>query len=133
MKLRTSVAAAAALALLLGVSACGSDKKSAASPPAGTTGTSTSTGADSSSAVITMKNLAFMPADLTVAPGTHIVVMNADTARHNLQDKSSNGKAFNTGDLDAGKNGAFQAPSTPGDYPYLCKYHFGMEGVLHVK
>jgi plastocyanin len=133
MKLRTSVAAAAALALVLGLAACGSDKKSAASPPAGSTGTSTSTGAGDSSAVITMKNLAFTPTDLTVAPGTEVMVMNADTARHNLQDKSSKGKAFNTGDLDAGKNGAFKAPTTPGDYPYLCKYHFGMEGVLHVK
>ena len=139
MKLRTTVAALSAVVALAGLAACGDDKKDTAS-----SGTSTTTGTSGSSGemtdhssmggtMITMKNLAFSPKDITVKPGEQIMVTNADTARHDLEDKDSKGKKFNSGDLDAGKDGMITAPSEPGDYPYLCKYHFGMEGVLHVK
>jgi plastocyanin len=131
MKLRTTCAAAAAVALLAGLAACGDDKKDSASSGSATTTTTGTAGV--SSEMITMKNLAFTPTDITVKPGEQVMVMNADSARHNLQDKGSGGKKFNTGDLEAGKGGVITAPTDPGDYPYLCKYHFGMEGTLHVK
>jgi plastocyanin len=83
--------------------------------------------------MISMKNTAFTPKDITVSAGEQVMVMNADSARHDLEDTDSKGKKFHTGDLDAGKSGMITAPSEPGDYPYFCKYHFGMEGVLHVK
>jgi len=139
MKSRTPIAATAAVVLLVGLAACGDDKESASSDyGTDTSGSSGSSGAmpDHSAMtgqMISMKNQAFTPTDLTVAPGTQIMVMNADTARHDLEDKDSKGKKFNSGDLDAGKDGMITAPSQPGDYPYFCKYHFGMEGVLHVK
>jgi plastocyanin len=128
MKLRTTVAAMAAVVTLAGLAACGDDKKDAASSTTSTTGTS-----GTAAGMITMKNLAFTPKDITVKPGGQVMVMNADTARHDLEDKDSKGKKFATGDLEAGKDGMITAPSAPGDYTYFCKYHFGMEGVLHVK
>jgi plastocyanin len=134
MKLRTTVAAMAAVVTLAGLAACGDDKKEAASSTTGTSGTSDASGtAGTAGGMITMKNLAFTPKDITVKPGEQVMVMNADTARHNLEDKDSKGKKFSSGDLEAGKDGRIMAPSTPGDYTFFCKYHFGMEGVLHVK
>jgi plastocyanin len=133
---RRLVATGGALALLMTMAACGDDKKEAASSTgtSGTSGTSDSSGtAGTAGGMITMKNLAFTPKDITVKPGEQVMVMNADTARHNLEDKDSKGKKFSSGDLEAGKDGRIMAPSTPGDYTFFCKYHFGMEGVLHVK
>jgi plastocyanin len=125
--LRTYVAAGAAVALLGSLSACGHDKNTAS----GTTSTSTTdSSADTAAhATITMKNLAFTPKDLTVAPGTMIMILNADDARHDLTDT----KSIDSGDIEGGKSGMVKAPTAPGDYPFKCKYHFGMEGVLHVK
>lgn len=136
MKLRTTVTALSAVVALAGLAACGDDKKDTASSGTSTnttTGTSGDSGAaGASGGMITMKNLAFTPKDITVKPGAQVMIMNADTARHDLEDKAG-GKKFNSGDIEAGKDGTITAPSEPGDYPYLCKYHFGMEGVLHVK
>ena len=139
MNFRTPIAAAAAVVMLVGLAACGDDKKDTASSGTSTT-TDTSTSGDTmtdhsgmSGQMISMKNLAFTPTELTVKPGEQVLVMNADTARHDLEDKGSKGKKFATGDLDAGKSGMITAPSQPGDYTYYCKYHFNMEGTLHVK
>lgn len=145
MNFRTGFAAIAAVGLLAGLAACGGDddKDTASSGSSGSSNTATQTPAGStdhsdmpgmgSGEMITMKNLAFTPKDLTVAPGTEIMVENADSARHDLKDTATKGKKFDTGDLEAGKDGSFKAPTEPGDYPYVCTYHFGMEGTLHVK
>jgi plastocyanin len=126
MNFRTPLAAAAVAVLIAGLAACGDDDESASS------GTSTTTGTVSSE-MIAMKNTAFTPTDVTVSPGSQVMVMNEDSARHALEDKDTKGKKFDTGDLEAGKDGMITAPSAPGDYPFFCKYHFGMEGILHVK
>ncbi|MBA3745387.1 cupredoxin domain-containing protein [Sporichthya sp.] len=143
MKFRTQLAAVAAVAMLVGLAACGGGDDEASSGTSTTTDTSGAAatpdagrpaGSGSAAAsMITMKDNTFSPADLTVAPGASIMVMNAGTARHDLKDKDSNGKAFASGDLDGGKDGSITAPAKAGDYPYKCTYHFGMEGTLHVK
>jgi plastocyanin len=140
MKFRTQLAAVAAVALLAGLVACGGDDKDEASSGPSTTQTDTSTTTDASHpaghagmAMITMKDNSFTPASVEVAPGTQVMVMNEGAAIHNLKDSDSKGKAFDSGDVDAGKEGSITAPAKAGSYKYECTYHFGMTGTLKVK
>lgn len=140
MRIRTQLAAIAAVALLGTLAACGGgdDDKAAEQPAAPDTSTGTSTGAKSpatgsdtaaAGAKITMKDLKFDPVSLTVKPGAKIEIINADNARHDLTDK----KDIDSGDIEGLKNGSVTAPTAAGEYPYKCTYHFGMEGTLIVK
>lgn len=146
MKFRTQLAAAAAVAMLVGLAACGGGDDDEAS--AGTsTDTSTNsgtistpaetphpTGHSDSSAVITMgDDNTFSPAALTVAPGTKIEIKNPGSVRHNLKDDATKGKTFDSGDINGGENGSITAPAKAGAYPYACTYHFGMNGTVTVK
>ena len=148
MNFRTYLAAAAGVVLLGGLAACGGDDDSdtASSGTSGTTNNSSGTiggastpdagdapGPSDSTAMIMMKDNSFSPAKLTVAPRTEIMIMNQGQAVHDLKDKDSNGKAFDSGDVAAGEKGSITAPGDTGDYPYKCTYHFGMEGTLTVK
>lgn len=147
MNFRTQLAAGAAVALLMGLAACGGDDDDAAtsdnstdttgstSSGAGSTPEATHSGAGHStgSSMITMKDNSFSPASLTVAPGDTIMVMNAGNARHDLQDDATKGKAFDSGDIEGGQEGTITAPDKAGEYPYVCTYHFGMNGTLTVK
>lgn len=147
MKYRTQLAAAAAVAMLVGLAACGDDDDETASSGTSTTtdtaisgsaseaspSASHSAGHSDSSSMITMTDNKFSPAKLTVAPGTEIMVMNEGTAVHDLKDKDTNGDTFDSGDVASGADGTFKAPDKAGDYPYKCTYHFGMEGTLTVK
>ncbi|HUR73441.1 MAG TPA: cupredoxin domain-containing protein [Sporichthya sp.] len=132
---RTPLAAAAAVALLVGLAACGTNDKTASSAPSTPQAdTSTHTSTDHGTmAMVTMKETSFTPADLTVAPGAEVMVMNEGAEVHNLKDSHSKGKTFNSGDVGAGKSAMISAPTKPGNYPYECTYHFGMTGTLHVK
>ena len=149
MKFRTTLAAAAAVAMLGGLAACGGDddndtassNTSSGNNSSGTIGGEVSStpsashaaGHSDSSSMITMKDNSFSPAKLTVAPGTEIMIMNEGQAVHDLKDKDSDGKAFDSGDVAGGAEGSITAPDKAGNYPYKCTYHFGMEGTLTVK
>lgn len=149
MKYRTQLAAAAAVAMLVGLAACGDDDDETASSGTSTTtdtaisgsaseassapSASHSAGHTATSSMITMTDNKFSPAKLTVAPGTEVMVMNEGTAVHDLKDKDTNGDTFDSGDVASGADGTFKAPDKAGDYPYKCTYHFGMEGTLTVK
>lgn len=112
-------------ALLL--AACGSSghQSSATTSPAGT-----SPAGSGSAAVIVIKNFAYSPSSLTVAPGSTVTVRNSDTATHTVT--STNNGAFDTGDIQPGGSETFKAPSTPGSYPYICSIHQFMHGTLVV-
>lgn len=117
-------------------SASGSaSKSSSASKSASGSASSSPSGSASASGVtsatITIKNFAFGPADLTVAPGAKITVVNQDSTTHTLTATGS--KAFDTGDLAGGKSATITAPTTPGSYPYICSIHTYMKGTLTVK
>lgn len=149
MKFRSQLAAAAAVAMLVGLAACGGDDDNdtassgtsssttdnpiggSASGPSATP--SHSAGHSDSSAMITMKDNTFSPANLTVAPGTSVMVMNEGAAVHDLKDEKTKGDVFDSGDIGGGKDGSITAPDETGDYPYVCTYHFGMTGTLTVK
>jgi len=67
---------------------------------------------------------------LTVAPGAQVTVVNSDDVAHTVTSKVKG--QF---DVKVGGNAqtTFNAPTTPGRYPYYCVYHPGMVGVLIVQ
>jgi plastocyanin len=79
---------------------------------------------------IVMKDFTFVPASLTVAPGTKITVIDEDQAPHTV---TANDKSFDTGVIHGGQRGEITAPTKPGSYPYLCTIHQYMTGTLIVQ
>jgi plastocyanin len=98
----------------------------ASSAPTTTAG---SAGGGASGSTITIKNFAFSPASVTVAPGATVTVTNKDQVAHTIT--AMDGK-FNTGDIAAGSSKTFTAPNTAGKYPYICSIHQYMTGTLTV-
>ena len=84
--------------------------------------------ADPPTAVV-IKNFAFGPATVAVAPGTKITVVNQDRAPQTL---TASNKSFGTGTIAAGQRGEITAPSSPGSYSYICTIHPYMTGTLIV-
>ncbi|MGH3782236.1 MAG: cupredoxin domain-containing protein [Pseudonocardiaceae bacterium] len=111
----------AVLGLVLG---CGGG---AGSPAGGSGGPATGPSAPDT---IVMKNFTFMPASLTVAPGTKITVINEDQAPHTV---TANDKSFDSDKIDGGQRGVVTAPTKSGSYPYICTIHEYMTGTLIVK
>lgn len=79
---------------------------------------------------ITIKNFAYEPPSLTVAPGTKITVINEDEAPHTV---TATDHSFDSGMIHGGQRGEFTAPTTPGTYPYICTVHPYMKGTLIVQ
>lgn len=79
---------------------------------------------------VVIRNFAFVPSSLTVAPGTTITVTNQDRAPHTM---TARNRAFDSGTIPGGQSGHITAPSTPGTYPYICTIHPSMTGVLIVR
>jgi plastocyanin len=78
---------------------------------------------------ITIKNFAFTPASITVAPGATVTVTNGDSVAHTVTSKTG---GFDTGDIQAGQSKTFTAPNKAGSYPYICTIHQYMTGTLTV-
>jgi plastocyanin len=57
-------------------------------------------------------------------------VNNTDNSSHTL---TADNNAFDTGVIAAGGTATFTAPTTPGDYPYICSIHTYMHGTLTVQ
>jgi plastocyanin len=113
----------AVLGLVLG---CGGGAGSSA----GGGGSSGPAAAPTTPDTIVIKNFAFVPASLTVAPGTKITVINQDQAPHTV---TANDKSFDTGTIAGGQRGEVTAPTRPGNYPYICTIHQYMTGTLVVQ
>ncbi|MFI6650079.1 cupredoxin domain-containing protein [Streptomyces sp. NPDC050529] len=123
---RIAVAVSAACATALaGCSGGGGGSSPSASPTLPTV----SRPADG--ALITIKDFAFHPAALTVAPGTKVTVINKDAATHTVT--ATGDKAFDTGQVKSGQKVTFAAPARPGSYPYICTIHPTMTGSLTVR
>ncbi|MEU2117971.1 cupredoxin domain-containing protein [Streptomyces sp. NPDC016459] len=80
---------------------------------------------------IVIKDFRFEPADLTVAPGTKVSVVNEDSTPHTVTAEAAN--AFDTSTIEGGKTATFTAPPTAGTYRYLCDIHQSMRGTLTVR
>lgn len=123
LNLRRRIAAVvlsvAAIALAAG---CGSSAGThAAANPSGPT-----------SDTIVIKNFAFEPSTLRVAPGARVTVRNEDSATHTVTAIDPHGGAFDTHDVNPGATASFVAPSAPGSYPYICQIHQFMHATLTV-
>ena len=72
---------------------------------------------------------AFVPKEITVAPGTKLTWVNRDEAPHTVtgKDKDFASKGLDTGDRYE------HTFSTEGDYSYICAVHPFMTGVVHVR
>lgn len=80
--------------------------------------------------VVVIKDFAFVPPGLTVAPGARITVRNEDTANHTL---TALDQSFDSGNIPGHATATLTTPSRPGDYPYRCSIHPVMTGTLTVR
>ena len=93
-------------------------------------GSPSTTGAVPANTIV-IKNFAFEPASLMVAPGATVMVRNEDSATHTVT--ATGAKTFDTGDIAGGGSRTFVAPTKPGSYPYICTIHNYMQGTLVVR
>jgi predicted lipoprotein with Yx(FWY)xxD motif/plastocyanin len=74
---------------------------------------------------VDLKNFAFAPKTLTVAPGTTVVWTNGDSAAHTV---TADDGSFESGNLNHGATFKFTF-SKAGTFAYYCTYHGGKGGV----
>lgn len=67
----------------------------------------------------------------SVSPGEQLTIVNNDSANHTVTADENN--LFDIRVSGGGGRESFTAPTTPGSYPFHCKYHANMHGVLTVK
>lgn len=77
---------------------------------------------------VSISNLAFSPALITIPVGTKVTWTNNDPTTHTVT--ADDGKSFNSGDIAAGATYAFTF-MTVGTFPYHCTIH-GMKGKVVV-
>ena len=82
-------------------------------------------------AEIDIKNFAFVPATLTVAPGTAVTWVNQDEEPHNIVDLAKP-HVFRSQGIDGGEKYTFVFDK-PGTYEYVCSVHPHMHGTIVVK
>ena len=125
---RVPLAVGASVGTVLLLAGCASGPASAPTTSAPTTATSTGD-ATSATAEIAIYNFMFVPATLTVKPGTEVTVVNRDNVAHTVTSASG---GFNTGDIAPGKSAVVTAPAHAGDFTYICNIHQYMTGKLVV-
>ncbi|EYD72418.1 cupredoxin domain-containing protein [Limimaricola hongkongensis] len=77
---------------------------------------------------IEIRGFAFVPAQITIAPGDTVVFTNRDSAPHTATSESG---LFDSGRL--GNNQSVRLSfSARGSYPYLCAFHPRMRGMITV-
>jgi plastocyanin len=108
--------------LLMGAIATGCSSTKA--PSGSTEGTTAVAGP-----TITISGMSFGD-PITVSPGATIAIENKDTAEHSVTSDPKG--AFDT-HVDGKTQKTFTAPTTPGEYPFICVYHPSMKGTLIVK
>ena len=104
------------------LAACGSDSSKSAAVPA-------SSGPTVSSAPeIVVKNYTFPP--ITLPPGRSITFVDRDDEAHTV---TADDATFSVGPFDSTNPVTLTAPTSPGRYPFHCKIHPTMHGVLVVQ
>ena len=78
---------------------------------------------------IVIENFAFVPSEITVAPGTKITWINKDEAPHTA---TSTDKKFNSGGLDTDDKYSLVL-NDKGEFPYFCALHPHMTATITVK
>jgi len=85
--------------------------------------------AAAANATVKVDNFAFLPATLTVTPGTTVTWKNEDDSPHRIGDKNG---SFKSAALDTDDTFSHTF-SAPGEYPYICTIHPRMAGKIVVK
>jgi plastocyanin len=80
-------------------------------------------------AAVSMKNYAFDPVTLTIAPGTTVTWTNDDTVPHTV---TAADRSFDSGNMPPGATFSHTF-MTAGTIDYLCQYHAGMKATIVVK
>jgi len=80
-------------------------------------------------ATVTMDHNTFIPAEITVVPGTTVTWTNSEAMPHTVVDQN---KAFRSKTLVKDASFSFTF-TTAGDYDYLCSIHPFMKGKVIVK
>jgi plastocyanin len=78
---------------------------------------------------LNISKFAFVPKEITIAPGTTIVWINRDETPHTV---TSNNKSFASKGLDTGDKFEHSFASE-GDFTYTCTIHPFMTAVVHVR
>jgi plastocyanin len=128
-----------AVLLCAGVlAACGGANQSSSSSVPASTGEqssitnvpSTSVPAERAGSEVTISDFAYtVPA--SVSPGQQITIVNKDSANHTVTADADN--LFDIRVSGGGGIETFTAPTSPGTYPFHCKYHANMHGSLTVQ
>ena len=92
-------------------------------------GSATSSSSAISTYTVTIENMQFSPAALTVRRCDRIVWVNKDLFPHTATAKD---KTFDSGSIAANGSWTFNADKV-GDYPYTCTFHPTMHGEIHVR
>jgi plastocyanin len=79
--------------------------------------------------LIVIENFAFVPSEVTIAPGTKVTWINKDEAPHTA---TSTDKKFNSGGLDTDDRFSFVF-NDAGEFPYFCALHPHMTATVTVK
>ncbi len=124
--------------LALGLIACGGDDDDSGDSGAATTQETTeeSTGGGGGGTEVSLENVQFTPADLTVKPGETITFTNNESIAHDVHKTSGPGKDFASGPAGGMQEGdTFELTlDQPGKYEYVCDVHApGMAGTITVK
>jgi plastocyanin len=80
-------------------------------------------------ATVAIKDFAFSPARITIAPGATVTWTNADDEPHTVTAKD---KSYKSAALDTGEHYT-HTYTAPGEYSYYCSLHPHMIGVVVVK
>ena len=130
----------ACIALTLTFAACGDDNDdSGDSSGAGATTTeqTDTTAAEKpagggETASVDMKDIQFMPKDITVKAGTTITWTNSDSVAHTVTKEGGPGGDFDSGNVEPGETFELTA-DVPGKVDYVCTIHPGQAGTFTVK
>ncbi|MFG1934606.1 cupredoxin domain-containing protein [Mycobacterium sp. NPDC048908] len=87
-------------------------------------------GAQEAASSIVISNMAFAVPS-SVKPGEQLTIVNKDDPNHTVTADENN--LFDIRISGGGGIEMFTAPATPGTYPFHCKYHANMHGLLTVQ
>lgn len=131
MRSRTA-AAVGCVALGLLVAGCGGDDgggDGGGAPATTTPQTETQAGGE---VAVRMKNIKFVPRNITVKAGTKVVWTNDDEVDHTVTKDGGPGGDFDSGNVSSGKTFE-QTFTAPGKVDYVCTIHPNQDGTVTVE
>ena len=130
---RTAMLMSSSLLAAAMLSGCGGGSspapQSAAPPTSATSAPISSSVSPVAGSEIVISNMSYTVPP-SVKPGQQLTIVNNDSANHTVTADENN--LFDVRISGGGGRETLTAPTTPGTYPFHCKYHADMHGVLTV-